>query len=155
MKRLNRVGRKAQTIVRVANEKGRTLSCTFYFFNGSEFVASSDRLGPARMVRPGTVAVSKSGRQWLAVGGNHANGAAGWRFVSSQVDQPPVGGDVVRFIDNPRALKIRANLDAYLNYYQSVKGVLPRSVVLRREQLKACGAAPGQFYKGVCLEAYA
>ncbi|WP_322002280.1 hypothetical protein [Marinobacter alexandrii] len=154
MKRLNRVGQKAQTIVRVAREKGRTLSCTFFFFNGSEFVASSDRLGPARMVRPGTVAVSKSGRQWLAVGGDHTNGAAGWRFVSSRVDQPAIVGDVVRFIDNPKALKIRAKLDAYLEYYQSVKGVFPRSVVLRREQLSACGALPGQVYKGVRLEAY-
>lgn len=154
MKRLNRVGQKAQTIVRVAHNKGRTLSCTFYFFNGSEFVASSDRLGPARMVRPGTVAVSKSGRQWVAVGGDHTSGAAGWCFVSSQIDQPPVGGDVVRFIDNPKALKIRAKLDAYLDYFQSVKGVLPDTVALRREQLAICGVLPGQIYKGVRLEAY-
>jgi|GEM_PF-1231095 len=155
MKSLNRVGQKAQTIVRVAYEKGRTLSCTFFFFNGSEFVASSDRLGPARMVRPGTVAVSKSGRQWLAVGGDHTNGAAGWRFVSPYVDQLPIHGDAVRFNDNSKALKIRAKLDAYLDYYQSVKGVHPCSVVLRREQLTVCGALPGQVYKGVRLEVYA
>ena len=144
MKPLNRVGQKAQTIVRVAHHKGRTLSCTVFFFNGTEFVASSERLGPARLFRPGTVAVSASGRQWIA----------GWRFVSPYVDQGPIDHDAVRFIDNPRALKIRAKLDAYLEYYQSVKGVLPRSVVLRREQLATCGAMPGQLYKGIRLEAF-
>lgn len=106
------------------------------------------------MVRPGTVAVSKSGRQWLAVGGDHINGVSGWRFVSSQVDQLAINGDVVRFTDNARALKIRAKLNAYLDYYQSVKGVLPRSVVLRRDQLSTCGALPGQVYKSVRLEVF-
>ena len=154
MKPLNRVGQKAQTIVRVAHHKGRTLSCTVFFFNGTEFVASSERLGPARLFRPGTVAVSASGRQWIAVGGNRIHGATGWRFVSPYVDQGPIDHDAVRFIDNPRALRIRAKLDAYLEYYQSVKGVLPRSVVLRREQLATCGAMPGQLYKGIRLEAF-
>ena len=39
-------------------------------------------------------------------------------------------------------------------YFQNVKGGLPRSVALRREQLSVCGAVPGQLYKGVRLEAY-
>jgi len=154
MKHLNRVGQKAQTIVRVAQEKGRTLSCTVFFFNGHDFVASSERLGPARMVAPGTVAVSASGRQWIAIGGDHVHGAAGWAFVSPYIDQPAVDGDAVRFNDNAKSLKIRSKLDAYLDYYQECKGVLPAVVVLRREQLSACGVLPGQVYKGVRLEAY-
>lgn len=154
MNRLNRVGRKSQTIVRVAHEKGRTLACTFFFFDGSRFVASSDRLGPARMVAPGTVAVSASGRQWKAVGGDSVNGAAGWSFVSPYVDQFPVDGEAVHFNDNAKSLKIRQKLDAYLDYFGSVKGHYPVSVALRREQLSTCGATPGQLYKGVRLEAY-
>lgn len=153
MKRLNRLGQKAQIIVNVAHDKGRTLSCTF-FFNGAEFVASADRLGPARMVAPGTVAVSASGRQWMAVGGDRVNGAAGWTFVSPYVEHNAVEGDAVRFNDNAKSLKIRAKLDEYLEYFRSVKGTLPSAVVLRREQLAACGAMPGQLYKGVRLEAY-
>ncbi|MBD3640221.1 MAG: hypothetical protein HUJ18_04430 [Marinobacter sp.] len=148
MKRLNHVGE------RVAQFRSEGHDGAFFFFNGSKWVATADRLGPACMVAPGTVAVSASGRQWIAVGGDHTNGAAGWRFVSPYVDQLPIDGDAVRFNDNPKALKIRTKLDAYLDYYQSVKGVLPRSVVLRREQLAVCGAMPGQLYKGIRLEAF-
>jgi len=72
----------------------------------------------------------------MAVGGDRINGAA------------------VRFNDNPKALKIRAKLDAYLDYFQGVKGTLPDFVVLRREQLATCGAIPGQRYKGIRLEAF-
>lgn len=154
MKRLNCVGLKVQTIIRVASDKGRDLANTFYFFSGSEFVASSDRLGPARMVAPGTVAVSVSGRQWMAVGGDRVKGAAGWRFVSPYVDQLPVNGDPVRFLDNPKSLKIRAQLDEYLSYYLDCKGALPDAVVLRRHQLQTVGALPGQVYKGVRLEVF-
>jgi hypothetical protein len=151
---MNRVGQKVQTIIRVAADKGRTLANTFYFFNGSEFVASAERLGPARMVAPGTVAVSVSGRQWVAVGGDRVNGATGWAFVSPSVDRPSQAGDAVRFSDNNKALKCRAKLDQYLDYFQDCKGVLPRSVILRGEQFRTLGALPGQFYKGVRLESF-
>lgn len=153
MKRLNHAGR----VMAEYQELEATTEHKFgnvFFFDCQKCVATADRLGPARMVAPGTVAVSASGRQWIAVGGNRIHGATGWRFVSPYVDQGPIDHDAVRFIDNPKALKIRAKLDAYLEYYQSVKGVLPRSVVLRREQLATCGAMPGQLYKGIRLEAF-
>ena len=134
--------------------KGSTKTLPFCFFDGTKCVASSERLGPARMVSPGTVAVSASGRQWVAVGGDSVNGATGWSFVSRYVDQPPVRGDAVRLNDNTKSLKIRAKLDEYLDYYQSLKGALPDSVVLRSEQLSTIGAMPGQFYKGVRLGVY-
>ncbi|WP_372985504.1 hypothetical protein [Marinobacter sp.] len=153
MKRLNQVGKAVQVFVEVGHRNGADVPGV-WFFNGGQMVASADRLGPARMVAPGTVAVSASGRQWMAVGGDRINGAAGWSFVSPYTEQRPVDGDAVRFNDNPKALKIRAKLDAYLDYFQSVKGTFPDSIVLRREQLAVCGAEPGQFYKGIRLEAF-
>lgn len=153
MKRLNHAGEVMAFFQQSAAETGNR-GPGVMFFDGRRCVASADRLGPARMVAPGTVAVSASGRQWMAVGGDRVNGAAGWTFVSPYIDQRPVEGDAVHFNDNPKSLKIRSRLDAYLDYFQSVKGTLPESVVLRREQLSVCGAAPGQLYKGVRLEAY-
>lgn len=153
MKRLNHAGETMAFFQRSAAEVGRR-GPGFMFFDAKVCVATADRLGPARMVAPGTVAVSASGRQWMAVGGDRTNGAAGWSFVSPYTEQPLVDGDAVRFNDNPKALKIRDKLDAYLDYYQSVKGTLPNSVVLRREQLATCGAIPGQLYKGIRLEAF-
>lgn len=153
MKRLNEAGEAVKLFVELRTNGGAHVPAV-WFFDGGKLVASADRLGPARMVAPGTVAVSASGRQWMAVGGDRVNGAAGWSFVSPYIDQRPVEGDAVRFNDNPKALKIRSRLDAYLDYFQRVKGALPESVVLRREQLSVCGAAPGQLYKGVRLEAY-
>tara|TARA_R110002096_G_scaffold355290_2_gene548501 strand:+ start:6796 stop:7260 length:465 start_codon:yes stop_codon:yes gene_type:complete len=153
MKHLNRAGEAVKQLVEHRNSDGAHASGV-WFFDGDKLVASADRLGPARMVAPGTVAVSASGRQWMAVGGDRINGAAGWSFVSPYVEQHQVNGDAVRFNDNAKSLKIRAKLDAYLDYFQSIKGTLPDSVVLRREQLSACGALPGQVYKGVRLEAY-
>ncbi|MEQ5835480.1 hypothetical protein [Marinobacter sp. NFXS9] len=153
MKRLNRAGEAVKTFVELRQNGGCHVPGV-WFFDGGKLVASAARLGPARMVAPGTVAVSASGRQWMAVGGDRVNGAAGWTFVSPYVEHEPVKGDAVRFNDNPKSLKIRAKLDAYLHYFQDVKGSLPESVALRREQLSACGAMPGQLYKGVRLEAY-
>lgn len=148
MKPLNRVGQ------RVVSFRSEGHDGAVFFFDGHKWVASADRLGPARMVAPGTVAVSVSGRQWMAVGGDRLKGAAGWRFVSPYVDQLPVNGDPVCFSDNPKSLKIRAKLDAYLDYYQECKGVAPSTVVLRREQLSTVGALPGQIYKGARLEVF-
>jgi len=153
MKHLNKAGVAVKQLVEHRNNDGAH-SSGVWFFDGGKLVASADRLGPARMVAPGTVAVSASGRQWVAVGGDRVNGAAGWSFVSPYIEQHPVNGDAVHFNDNAKSLKIRSKLDAYLDYFQSVKGTLPDSVVLRREQLSACGALPGQVYKGVRLEAY-
>ena len=153
MKRLNKAGEAVKQFVDLRTNGGVHVPGV-WFFDGAKLVASADRLGPARMVAPGTVAVSASGRQWMAVGGDGINGAAGWSFVSPYVEQRQVNGDAVRFNDNAKSLKIRSKLDAYLDYFQSVKGTLPDSVVLRREQLSACGALPGQVYKGVRLEAY-
>ncbi len=153
MKRLNEAGEAVKLFVELRTNGGARVPAV-WFFDGEKLVASADRLGPACMVAPGTVAVSASGRQWMAVGGDRINGAAGWSFVSPYVEQRPVEGDAVRFNDNPKALKIRAKLDAYLDYFQSVKGTLPDSVVLRREQLATCGALPGQRYKGIRLEAF-
>ncbi|MFL1484738.1 hypothetical protein [Marinobacter sp. LN3S78] len=153
MKRLNKVGEHVALYVRIRREAGSQVS-GFWFFNGKELVATSDRLGPACMVAPGTVVVSISGRQWVAVGGDRVNGAAGWSFTSPYKDESEVEGDAVHFNDNPRSLKIRAKLDDYLDYYRSVKGTLPDTVALRREQLSSCGAMPGQVYKGVRLEVY-
>ena len=150
MKRLNYVGDMIATVARASDKKRKAV----YFFDGKNFVATSDRLGPARMVAPGTVAVSLSGRQWIAVGGDRVNGAAGWAFVSPYVDQPSLDGDAVRFSDNPKSLKIRAKLDQYLDYFQDCKGVLPHSVILRGEQFRTLGALPGQVYKGVRLESF-
>ncbi|QFS86015.1 hypothetical protein [Marinobacter sp. THAF197a] len=150
MKRLNHVGDMIATVARASDKERKAV----YFFDGKNFVATSDRLGPARMVAPGTVAVSLSGRQWIAVGGDRVNGATGWAFVSPYVDQPSLDGDAVRFSDNPKSLKIRASLDEYLGYYQDCKGVLPDSVILRSEQLSTLGALPGQVYKGVRLEVF-
>jgi len=153
MRSLNRVGKYVQVCVCRSTRHGIKPS-NVWFFDGKQCVGDADRLGPARMVAPGTVAVSASGRQWMAVGGDCVNGAAGWSFVSRYVDQPPVKGEPVHFNDNPKSLKIRVKLDTYLEYFQSVKGHLPRSVVLRSEQLSTVGALPGQFYKGVRLEAF-
>lgn len=150
MKRLNHVGDMIATVARASDKKRKAV----YFFDGKNFVATSDRLGPARMVAPGTVAVSLSGRQWIAVGGDRVNGAAGWAFVSPYVDQPSLDGDAVRFSDNPKSLKIRAKLDQYLDCFQDCKGVLPHSVILRGEQFRTLGALPGQVYKGVRLEVF-
>lgn len=150
MKRLNHVGDMIATVARASDKKRKAV----YFFDGKNFVATSDCLGPARMVAPGTVAVSLSGRQWIAVGGDRVNGAAGWAFVSPFVDQPSLDGDAVRFSDNPKSLKIRAKLDQYLDYFQDCKGVLPHSVILRGEQFRTLGALPGQVYKGVRLEVF-
>lgn len=150
MKRLNHVGDMIATVARASDKKRKAV----YFFDGKHYVATADRLGPARMVAPGTVAVSLSGRQWIAVGGDRVNGATGWAFVSPYVDQPSLDGDAVRFSDNPKSLKIRASLDEYLGYYQDCKGVLPDSVILRSEQLSTLGALPGQVYKGVRLEVF-
>lgn len=150
MNRLNHVGDMIATVARASDKKRKAV----YFFDGKNFVATSDRLGPARMVAPGTVAVSLSGRQWVAVGGDRVNGAAGWAFVSPYVDQPSLDGDAVRFSDNPKSLKIRAKLDQYLDYFQDCKGVLPHSVILRGEQFRTLGALPGQVYKGVRLESF-
>lgn len=150
MKRLNHVGHMIATVARALDKNRKAI----YFFDGKNFVATADRLGPARMVAPGTVAVSISGRQWIAVGGDRVNGAAGWAFVSPYVDQPSLDGDAVRFSDNPKSLKIRASLDEYLDYYQDCKGVLPDSVILRSEQLSTLGALPRQVYKGVRLEVF-
>lgn len=150
MNRLNHVGDMIATVARASDKKRKAV----YFFDGKNFVATSDRLGPARMVAPGTVAVSLSGRQWIAVGGDRVNGAAGWAFVSPYVDQPSLDGDAVRFSDNPKSLKIRAKLDQYLDYFQDCKGVLPHSVILRGEQFRTLGALPGQVYKGVRLESF-
>lgn len=148
MKRLNYVGQRVAAFLFEGHD------ASVFFFDGQKWVASADRLGSARMVAPGTVAVSRSGRQWIAVGGDHTNGAAGWSFTSPYKDQAEVQGDAVHFNDNAKSLKIRAKLDDYLDYYQSVKGSLPEAVALRREQLSTCGAMPGQVYKGVRLEAY-
>lgn len=153
MKRLNKAGEAVKQFVELRTNGGVPIPGV-WFFDGGKLVASADRLGPARMVAPGTVAVSASGRQWMAVGGDRINGASGWSFVSPYIEQSQVNGDAVRFNDNAKSLKIRSKLDAYLDYFQSVKGTLPDSVVLRREQLSACGALPGQVYKGVRLEAY-
>jgi len=153
MKHLNHAGRVVAEYQELEATTGHKFGSVF-FFDGQKCVATADRLGPARMVAPGTVAVSASGRQWMAVGGDRIKGASGWSFVSPYIEQLPVNGDAVHFNDNAKSLKIRATLDAYLNYFQSVKGSLPDSVVLRREQLSACGALPGQVYKGVRLEAY-
>tara|TARA_R110000823_G_scaffold315677_1_gene449420 strand:- start:8351 stop:8815 length:465 start_codon:yes stop_codon:yes gene_type:complete len=153
MKRLNEAGKAVKLFVELRTNGGVHVPGV-WFFDGAKLVASADRLGPARMVAPGTVAVNASGRQWMAVGGDRIKGAAGWSFVSPYVEQHQVNGDAVRFNDNAKSLKIRSKLDAYLDYFQSVKGTLPNSVVLRREQLSACGALPGQVYKGVRLEAY-
>jgi len=153
MTRLNEAGKAVKQFVELRTNGGAHIPGV-WFFDGAKLVASADRLGPARMVAPGTVAVSASGRQWMAVGGDRINGAAGWSFVSPYVEQRPVNGDAVRFNDSVKSLKILSKLDAYLDYFQSVKGTLPDSVVLRREQLSACGALPGQVYKGVRLEAY-
>lgn len=153
MKRLNRAGQIRAEYLELSASTGIEWGKIF-FFDGAKCVARADRLGPARMVAPGTVAVSASGRQWMAVGGDRVNGAAGWSFVSPYIEQRPVNGDAVRFNDNAKSLKIRARLDAYLDYFQSVKGSLPESVVLRREQLATCGALPGQRYKGIRLEAF-
>jgi hypothetical protein len=153
MKRLNEAGEAVKLFVELRRNGGVHVPGV-WFFDGAKLVASADRLGPARMVAPGTVAVSASGRQWMAIGGDRVNGAAGWSFVSPYVEQRPVNGDAVRFNDSVKSLKILSKLDAYLDYFQSVKGTLPDSVVLRREQLSACGALPGQVYKGVRLEAY-
>lgn len=153
MKRLNHAGRVMAEYQELEATTGHEFGNVF-FFDGQKCVATADRLGPARMVAPGIVAVSASGRQWMAVGGDRINGAAGWTFVSPYKEQRPVDGGAVRFNDNPKSLKIRAKLDAYLDYFQSVKGTLPDSVVLRREQLAGCGAEPGQRYKGIRLEAF-
>lgn len=153
MKRLNRAGEAVKLYVELRTSGGVPVPAV-WFFDGHKLVSSAGRLGPARMVAPGTVAVSASGRQWMAVGGDRVNGAAGWTFVSPYVEQHPVKGDAVRFNDNAKSLKIRANLDAYLDYFHSVKGTLPDAVVLRRDQLSVCGAIPGQIYKGVRLEVY-
>ncbi|WP_421841209.1 hypothetical protein [Marinobacter algicola] len=153
MKQLNEAGKSVKLFVELRTNGGVPVPAV-WFFDGSKLVASADRLGPARMVAPGTVAVSASGRQWMAVGGDRINGAAGWSFVSPYTEQRSVKGDAVRFNDNPKALKIRAKLDAYLDYFHSVKGTLPDSVILRREQLATCGAQPGQLYKGIRLEAF-
>ncbi len=153
MRVLNECGKSVKLFVELRQNGGCQVP-GFWFFDGKRLVASADRLGPACMVAPGTVAVSASGRQWMAVGGDHVNGAAGWSFVSPYAEQPPVKGEAVHFNDNPKSLKIRAKLDSYLAYFQSVKGHLPRSVVLRSEQLSTVGALPGQFYKGVRLEAF-
>ena len=153
MKRLNKAGEAVKTFVDL-RQKGGCAVPGVWFFSGGKLVASADRLGPARMVAPGTIAVSASGRQWMAIGGDRVNGATGWSFVSPYVEQRPVNGDAVRFNDNAKSLKIRAKLDAYLDYFQSVKGTLPDTVVLRREQLAACGAQPGQLYKDIRLEAF-
>ncbi|RKR78193.1 hypothetical protein [Marinobacter nauticus] len=153
MKRLNKAGEAVRTFVDL-RQKGGCAVPGVWFFSGGKLVASADRLGPARMVAPGTIAVSASGRQWMAVGGDPVNGAAGWSFVSPYIEHEPVKGDAVRFNDNAKSLKIRSKLDAYLDYYQECKGVLPRTVVLRREQLFTVGALPGQVYKGVRLEVF-
>ncbi len=153
MKRLNHAGRVMAEYQELEATTGHKFGNVF-FFNGQKCVATADRLGPARMVVPGTIAVSSTGRQWVAVGGDRVNGAAGWAFVSPYVDQPSVNGDAVRFNDNSKSLKIRAKLDEYLDYYQDCKGVLPDSVVLRTEQLHTVGALPGQIYKGVRLEVF-
>ncbi|GGY83637.1 hypothetical protein [Marinobacter zhanjiangensis] len=153
MKRLNRAGEAVALYVRLRSE-GDCKIPGFWFFDGNKLVGSADRLGPACMVAPGTVVVSASGRQWVAVGGDSTNGATGWSFTSPYKDEAEVEGDAVHFNDNARSLKIRAKLDDYLDYFQSVKGTLPDTVVLRREQLSTCGAMPGQIYKGVRLEAY-
>src|SRR5690554_1389042 len=150
MKRLNHVGDMIATVARASDKKRKAV----YFFDGKNCVATSDCLGPARMVAPGIVAVSLSGRQWIAVGGDRVNGAAGCAFVSPYVDQPSLDGDAVRFSDNPKSLKIRAKLDQYLDYFQDCKGVLPHSVILRGEQFRTLGALPGQVYKGVRLESF-
>lgn len=153
MKRLNHVGDMIAHIMRPYIQSGQERKAV-WFFDGKTHVATADRLGPARIVAPGTVAVSSTGRQWVAVGGDRVNGAAGWAFVSPYVDQPSINGDAVRFNDNSKSLKIRAKLDQYLDYYQDCKGVLPDSVVLRTEQLHTVGALPGQIYKGVRLEVF-
>ena len=153
MKRLNKAGEAVALYVRLRREGGCKVA-GFWFFSGNKLVGSADSLGPACMVAPGTVVVSASGRQWVAVGGDRTNGAAGWSFTSPYKDQSEVEGDAVHFNDNAKSLKIRAKLDDYLDYYRTVKGTLPDTVALRREQLSTCGAIPGQIYKGVRLEAY-
>ncbi|GHD43490.1 Site-specific recombinase XerD [Marinobacter persicus] len=148
MKVLNECGKSVKLFVELRQNGGCKVP-GFWFFDGKKLVASADRLGPACMVAPGTIAVSASGRQWMAVGGDSENGAAGWSFVSPCVEQPPVEGEAVQFNNNPKSLKIRAKLDTYLEYFRSVKGYMPRSVVLRSEQLMTVGALPGQLYKHV------
>lgn len=150
MKRLNYVGR---TVAEMADSVFRHGSGVHFvaFFNGRRSLGHAGCLGPARMFKPGTVAVSSSGRQWVAVGGDK-NAAQGWSFVSPYVERD--GFSEAKLSDNPKALKIRAKLDAYLDYFQECKGVRPRSAAFRREQLEVLGVMPGEFYKGVRLEAF-
>lgn len=149
MTRLNRVGQRTARFLSEGHD------CRVFFFDGYKWVGSADCLLSARMVAPGTVAVSASGRQWVAVGGNKCSGARGWSFVSPYVDRHSVdAAEVAGFDNSSKSLKIRDKLDAYLDYFSSVKGHYPGSVALRREQFSVCGVTPGQLYKGVCLEAY-
>ena len=117
MKRLNHAGRVMAEYQELEATTGQKFGNVF-FFDGQKCVATADRLGPARMVAPGTVAVSASGRQWMAVGGDRVNGAAGWCFASPYIEQLPVNGDAVLFNDNAKSLKIRAKLDAYPHLIQ-------------------------------------
>ncbi|MBU2875934.1 hypothetical protein [Marinobacter salexigens] len=78
MKHLNHAGRVVAEYQELEATTGQKFGNVF-FFDGQKCVATADRLGPARMVAPGTVAVSASGRQWVAVGGC----ASGWSLVFS------------------------------------------------------------------------
>lgn len=113
MKHLNKAGEAVKLFVELRTNGGAHV-LGVWFFDGGKLVASADRLGPA-----------------------------GWFFISPYIEQHQVKGDAVHFNDNAKSLKIRAKLDAYLDYFQNVKGILPDSVVFRREQLSACGALPG------------
>jgi len=145
MKRLNSVGQTAQTIS----------SEHFVFFNATgRYLGYASRLGSPRIVVPGTVAVSPTGRQWVALGSDGLGNACGWSFVSPYVDRPRPKRNQVEVSTTRKAEKILSSVDAFIEYYSDVKGRLPRSVVLRREQLSTVGALPGQLYKGIPLEAY-
>lgn len=144
MKRLNKVGGTAQVV-------GPNVFC---FFVDGCYQSFAETLGTARAHAPGTVAVSPSGRQWLAVGDDGQGNAAGWRFVSPYVDVNQAARVPVQVNATRKAEKIVVQVTAYVDYFVSVKGRKPSEVVLRREQLDAIGAIPGQTLCSVPVRAY-